>query len=242
MSGPLAERVARSARAAVRERGRFSWVLAGGKTPQALYRCLAEHHRRDVPWANTEVFFGDERCVGPHHPDSNFGAAWESFLSRVPVRRNRVHRIVGERTPPSEAARAYARRLGSSLLTGSGPPRFDLVLLGVGPDGHTASLFPGSAAVHERRRSVVAVARAGQPPHVPRITLTVPSLASSRELWFLAAGPDKAEAIRRVFDAPPEGDAETPASLVWSRGPVDWFLDEAAAANLPNSVLRAGSA
>jgi 6-phosphogluconolactonase len=235
----LAARVAHAARAAVRQRGRFSWVLAGGKTPQPLYQRLAESHRREFPWANTEVYFGDERCVGPRHPDSNFRAAWESFLSRVPVVRSRVHRMIGERRPPSEAARTYARRLGASTGRGTEPPRFDLVLHGVGPDGHTASLFPGQPAVYERRRSVVAVARAGQPPHVPRITLTVPALASSRELWFLVAGDDKADAIRRVFAAPDAGDPDTPASLVRSRGPTDWFLDEAAAARLPASVRAA---
>ncbi|MCI4333546.1 MAG: 6-phosphogluconolactonase [Thermoplasmata archaeon] len=235
-SPTLARELAARAIAAVRDRGVFSWVLAGGSTPQALYEQLAEEHRADVPWRQAEVFFGDERCVGPKDPSSNFGAAWTALLSRIPVSRSAVHRMMGELRPPAEAARRYAHRVGPLR---EGRPRFDLVLLGLGPDGHTASLFPGSAALRVTDRSVVAVARAGRPPFVPRITLTLPALASSREVWFLVGGEDKAAAVAGVLAGPSAGDARWPGSLVRSQGPVTWFLDTAAAEKLPKSVRRA---
>jgi 6-phosphogluconolactonase len=237
-SASLARLLRERADRAVRERGRFAWVLAGGKTPQALYEHLAGEARPRFPWASTDVFFGDERCVGPSAPESNFGAAWTAMLSHVPVNRSRVHRMRGELRPVAEAARRYDRRVGVGGASRRGAPRFDVVLLGLGPDGHTAFLFPGSGAVRESRRSVVAVPKAGQSPYVPRITLTVPALASSREVWFLVAGAEKAEAVAKVFAALPRGDPRLPASLVRSAGTVTWFLDEACAAALPSSVAR----
>lgn len=225
----LAGELANRATAAVRDRGVFAWVLAGGSTPQPLYLSLTSRSGKGVPWENTEVFFGDERCVPPSNPSSNFGAAWEAMLSKVPVPRSRIHRMRGELRPPAEAARRYSRRVGSI----GGSPRFDLVLLGLGPDGHTASLFPGSPALRATDRSVVAVARAGRPPYVPRITLTFPALASSREVWFLVGGEDKAEAVGNVLRASAAGDPHWPASMVRSHGRVRWFLDRAAAARLP---------
>ncbi|MGP8077958.1 MAG: 6-phosphogluconolactonase [Thermoplasmata archaeon] len=233
-SAALARHLADRARAAVRERGAFSLVLAGGKTPEGLYELLARRYRKTFPWARTEVFFGDERCVPPRDPRSNYASVRTTLFDRVPIPPERIHRIPGEIRPPSRAAARYAR-----LLRGTVPPaardlpRFDVVLLGLGPDGHTAALFPGAAALAERRRFAVSVQRAGRPPYVPRITLTLPALASSREICFLAAGPEKAPAVAAALRPRGRGDPRFPASLVRSAGPVWWYIDRAAAALLP---------
>jgi 6-phosphogluconolactonase len=234
VTGAAARYVANAARAAVRDRGRFVWVLAGGQTPRGLYALLATRYLHRFPWDRTEVFFGDERCVPPQSPESNYAMAREALLARVPVPARRVHRMRGELRPPSRAARAYARHIGPLADPGDVEhARFDLVLLGVGPDGHTASLFPGSSALRERRRSVVAVQRSGEPPWVPRLTLTLPALASSRAVVFLASGAEKAPAVARVFRSPPAGSDRIPASRVRSSGPTIWFVDRAAASELP---------
>jgi 6-phosphogluconolactonase len=232
-----ARHIAERARESVRARGSFSFVLAGGRTPQGLYRLLARRYRTTFPWSATEVFFGDERCVPPNDPESNYALAAEAVLSHVPIPPRHVHRLRGELRPPSDAAAEYARRIGR-LPPPADPARvrFDLVLLGVGPDGHTASLFPGDRALRERRRTVVAVRRSGQPPYVPRLTLTFPALASSREVCFLVSGPEKAAAVASIFRSFPEGDARVPASLVRTAGTAVWFLDRAAASDLPPGV------
>ncbi|MFZ0699449.1 MAG: 6-phosphogluconolactonase [Thermoplasmata archaeon] len=227
------------ARAAVRARGRFSWVLAGGRTPEALYRLLARRYRSRFPWARTEVFFGDERCVGPRNPESNYAMAREALLAHVPIPPRRVHRLRGELRPASLAAERYARRI-ESTAPGGDAPRFDVVLLGLGPDGHTASLFPGAPALRQRKRLVVAVPRAGHPPWVPRLSLTFPALASSREVLFLVEGAEKAAIVAKVWRAGARGDSRLPASLVRSAGPVVWLLDRAAAARLPRAALDPG--
>jgi 6-phosphogluconolactonase len=235
-SRAVADRLVLTAREAVAAHGRFRWVLSGGRTPLPLFRLLGGSRRAEMPWAETEVFFADERCVPPRHPESNFGSAWGAFLSKVPIARRRVHRMRGELRPPSRAASDYARRLGP--LPGPGArPWFDAVLLGIGPDGHTASLFPGAPGLRERRRAVIAVRHAGQPPYVPRLTLTLPALRSSGEVLFLVAGRDKAPALREIFRASPRGSLRWPPSLVRSRGTVRWFLDRDAASALPKSVL-----
>jgi 6-phosphogluconolactonase len=234
-----ARHLAERAWEAVRARGCFSIVLAGGRTPRGLYRLLARRYRDRFPWRATEVFFGDERCVSPRDPESNYGMARDALLARVPVPRHRVHRLQGELRPASEAAARYARRIGP-LPSPDDPAhaRFDLVLLGVGTDGHTASLFPGARALSERRRPVVAVRRPSQLPDLPRLTLTLPALGSSREVCFLVSGADKAPAVSAVLRSTGNGDARFPASLVRPRGATVWFLDRSAARDLPSAVLR----
>ncbi len=240
-SNALARALASFAARAVQERGRFAWVISGGRTPTELFTLLRGPFRRRLPWKETEVFFADERCVPPDRPESNFGMAWTSFLSKTPIPRYRVHRMLGEFRPPSEAARRYGRQIGPLPRRGTDPlPRFDLVLLGIGPDGHTASLFPGQPAVREERRAVVAVRRSGQPPFVPRLTLTPPALSSAREIWFLVAGEDKARVVARIFRGGPHGDPQFPASCVEPYGRQLWFMDRLAAAELPAVRSRRG--
>jgi len=209
------------ARAAGSSRGTFRAALSGGDTPRALYeRLAAEPLRSRVPWARVEFFFGDERCVPPDHPDSNYRMAREALLARVPVAPERVHRVPTE-LPPEEAARRYAEEVRG--------PRFDWVFLGLGADGHTASLFPGAAAVGERSAPAVAVWSEERKSH--RVTLTRPVFDAAAKVVFVVAGAGKAEAVRRVLEEPPS--EALPASLIRPEsGELLWLLDAAAASRL----------
>jgi 6-phosphogluconolactonase len=194
-------------------------ALAGGSTPRRAYELAVE---RRTDWGRAELWFGDERCVPPEDDRSNFRMAREALLDLLVVQPAAVHRIQGE-LGPDEAADAYEQELGGKPL--------DLVLLGLGPDGHTASLFPRSPALDERERSVVA-AEPGLEPFVPRVTLTLPALARARVIIFLAEGFSKADAVARAFAGDP--DPSTPSSLVRSaEGETIAILDGAAASRLP---------
>jgi 6-phosphogluconolactonase len=182
-------------------------ALAGGSTPRRLYERLAAC---DFPWSETEVFFSDERCVPPEHPDSNYRMAYEALLSRVPAR---VHRMPGETCD----AAAYEEEL--TKVFGPGLPEFDLVLLGLGADGHTASLFPGDPALAVMDRHVVRVQR----PDHPRLTLTLPVLSAAKVAMFLVSGESKREPLRRLL-----AGVDIPAASVRARHVVI-FADEAAA-------------
>jgi 6-phosphogluconolactonase len=211
VAGVVAERLARAAR----EGGHV--VLTGGKTPEQAYRDAA---KRAPDWGTVEVWWGDERCVPPEHDDSNFGMARRALLDRLERGPRAVHRIKGE-LGKEDAAADYERELGDT--------QFDLLLLGVGPDGHVASLFPNAPTLRRRKR--VLPAEAGLEPFVDRVTLGLPALGSAREILFLLAGEGKADAARRAFATPPSPD--TPASLVRARnGRTTAILDRAAAAKL----------
>ncbi len=189
-------------------RGRFTVALSGGSTPAALYRLLASPPLADdIDWSRWHVFWGDERCVPPDHPDSNYGMARRTLLDHVPIPTVQVHRMVGE-DPPQQAAEAYAAALADALAPDG---RLDLALLGIGDDGHTASLFPGTAALDERERLVAA----SWAPQLDayRITLTLPALNRARQVAVLATGADKADAVRRALEPRP-GDATPPIALV----------------------------
>ena len=238
--GALAETAAGlvvdAAAEAVRARGRFALVLAGGATPRATYARLAQAPFRDrVAWDRTWVFFGDERAVPPDHPESNHRMASEALLSRVPVPPAQVFRIRAEAEDTDAAAAEYARTLGEVLGCRRGElPRFDLVLLGLGVDGHTASLFPGSPVVREVFRPVAAVhAAAARIPE--RITLTLPVINAAARVVFLVAGAEKAKVVRAVLGE----QATLPAAMVRPEGGgLVWLLDRAAAALLATPEAR----
>jgi 6-phosphogluconolactonase len=224
----LAEAAARAfvqeAARAVAERGRFAVALAGGSTPEATYEVLARDHAGDVDWPNVHVFFGDERTVPPDHEDSNYRMAREALLDLVPV--GSVHRMRGE-LPPEEAAASYEGELMEFF--GETPPALDLVMLGIGEDGHTASLFPETPALEVTDRLVVA--NPVSKLDTTRLTLTAPVLSAARSVNFLVAGEGKAEALREIL----EGDADPrryPAKLVRPAGGPTWFVDRAAARSL----------
>jgi 6-phosphogluconolactonase len=196
----------------------FRLVLAGGSTPKQTYRLLAQ--KNGLRWACTEIFFGDERCVPPDHPDSNYRMAREALLERIAPRG--LFAIPTDGTPQSGAARydeILRQQYGASELDPA-VPLFDLVLLGLGSDGHTASLLPGQPVLQERRSWAAAVP---QGRDEPRITLTYPALDSSRLILFLVAGADKAEAVRRARAG------ALPAGGLKPQGDVIWLLDRAAA-------------
>lgn len=213
------------AQRSIEERGRFAVALAGGSTPRVAYELLAERYREDLDWSRVHVFFGDERNVPPDDEDSNFRMARKALLDHVFA--GGVYRMPGEQKP-EEAADLYEGAL-EEFFGAEGPPVFDLVLLGIGEDGHTASLFPHTPALDERERWAAAnpVEKLG----TTRITLTLPVLNAARAVLFLAAGEGKAEALREVLD----GDAdphEYPAKLVRPEGEINWMLDPAAAGQL----------
>jgi 6-phosphogluconolactonase len=232
-SRALARHVATIAEKAVADHGRFRLVISGGATPIPLFRRLAGRPGRKVPWKSTEVYFADERCVPSGSPESNYGVARSLLLKAVPLRPGSIHRVVTEGRSPARAAAEYDRTLRELARAVRPSPSFDLVLLGMGPDGHTASLFPRAPALRADRRRAVAVPRPGQPPRVPRVTMTIPALADSGEVCFLVAGGDKASAVRSVLG--PRDGVQLPAARVASRGPISWFVDRAAAARLSGS-------
>ena len=217
------------AAAAIAARGRFAVALSGGSTPRAMYTLLASDglvHR--VDWAHVHLFFGDERCVPPEHPDSNYRMVRETLLAHAPVPPGNVHRMRGE-DAPAEAALAYEADLRAFFGSGTAP-RFDLVLLGMGDNGHTASLFPGQPAVRERVRWVVAcyVDEVG----MWRLTLTPVAINAAAEVTFLVAGAGKAAMLKRVLEGPYQPDL-LPAQIVRpTDGVLRWLVDEAAAADL----------
>jgi 6-phosphogluconolactonase len=226
-----AEEVASRAEAAAAARGRFTVALSGGSTPRGLYALLADAgapFRARVPWGATHVFFGDERCVPPDHPDSNYGMARAALLARVPLDPAKVHRMRGELADPGLAALEYEAELDEAFALHEGErPRLDVVLLGMGPDGHTASLFPDTAALEERAHLVTANWVPRLAAH--RITMTFPALNAARAVLFLVAGADKAE---RVADVLERGAALPAARVRPERGELVWLLDAAAAGAL----------
>lgn len=221
-----AEEVVRGAAQAVRDRGCFAWALSGGSTPRDLYRLLSGPLYRDrLPWSDIHVFWGDERHVPPEDPDSNFRMAREAMLDAVPLPAANIHRIHAEEPDAEVAAKAYETELREFFHSAPGEwPRFDLILLGLGKDAHTASLFPSGEAVHERERMVVAPWVEAQ--NTFRITLTPPVLNGARLVVFLTAGDDKAEPLRAVLEGARD-PSRYPAQIV--EGNRLWLVDRAAA-------------
>ena len=220
------------ARKLAAEKGSFHVALSGGSTPRQLFQLLAaEPFRSLVPWTSLHVYWGDERDVAPTDPQSNYGMARELLLSRVPVPAAQIHRIPAGNGTALEAAELYQRTLRDRLPEVHGLPRLDYVLLGLGTNGHTASLFPHCPAVNEQERLVAA-------DHVEevrawRITMTAPMLNNAAQVTFLATGAEKAEVVERVIQGPRAPEA-TPAQLIAPRkGQLSWVLDARAAALLP---------
>jgi 6-phosphogluconolactonase len=219
-----ADRFVEVVAAAIDARGVARVALSGGGTPKQVYPLLLEPPRRDaVDWSRVEFFWGDERAVPPDHPESNFGVAYGMLLSQLrTVRPDRVHRMPAEAEDLDAAALSHESELRLAFGSrGDAPPAFDLIWLGMGPDGHTASLFPGSTGLDERERWVIANWAPG--PEAWRMTLTFPVLNAARKVLFVVTGADKADAVRSIR----AGDTEPPAARV-SGDDVEWILDVAA--------------
>ena len=222
-----AEELANIARAAARDRDRFTLVLPGGQTPRLLYQLLAREYRALIPWQKTEIFWGDERYLPPDHPHSNYRMAKEVMLDHLPIPRAHLHPMPTLVPDLEEAAEAYEETLRSHFP--GQWPRFDLILLGMGPDGHIASLFPHNLVLEEEARVVAAVREERAEPPL-RLTLTLPAINHAANVHFLIAGANKAAALARSL-SPNANPKSSPAAAVKSiDGQLVWWVDEAAAA------------
>jgi 6-phosphogluconolactonase len=226
----------------VKERGVFTLALSGGSSPRPLYHQLSQPpFRHELPWKKIHVFWGDERCVPPTHKQSNFGMAFDLLLSKVPLPQKNIHRIPTEMEPPQEAAKAYRTILSKFFeipleeceldLTPTNEmpfPSFDLILLGMGKDGHAASLFPGDPILEEKSLWVAAVrAPEGMYPAC-RITLTLPVINHAANVLFLVSGPDKREVVQAILHHPTAAASHYPAAMVRPSGRCVWFIHEQA--------------
>jgi 6-phosphogluconolactonase len=230
-----AEEVMRSAKEAVEKRGRFTIALSGGSTPKSLYNLLATNARTTLPWDRMFFFFGDERHVPPTDPESNYRMADEAMLSKIPVAAGNVFRVPAENPDAAAVAEAYERTLKKFFTLESGQfPRFDLILLGMGPDGHTASLFPGTAGLQEKSKLVIA--NWVEKLKTSRITLTLPVLNAAGCVAFLVSGTDKAPALKAVLEGDAPGE-QYPSKLVRpTDGKLLWLIDRAAASGLSTAT------
>lgn len=228
-----AEKFAAYTQSAIAGHGKFSVALAGGTTPRRVYELLASHPFKNIlEWSRVHLFFGDERCVPPDHPDSNYGMVNSALITKIPITSEKVHRMQGEGNPEDNAA-AYEDDL-RTYFGAVAWPRFDLVLLGLGQDGHTASLFPGSDAVNEQLRWVVATRM--EQLNQDRITLTMPVLNQAAHVMFLVTGQAKASPLFQVVSSRRDTDRETdlrPAQLIHpADGTLEWLVDKQATARL----------
>jgi 6-phosphogluconolactonase len=224
----LAQTAARRLIDRIRHGNRAAVCLTGGSSPLGLYRLLAQDPlRSEVPWTRVHWFMGDDRFVPESDPLSNLGAARRAFLDRVSVPPQNIHPIPTAANDPADAAHRYEDELeqfyGTDRLDPSRPV-FDIVLMGLGPDGHTASLFPHSPALEEKQHWVVGVPKAGMEPFVPRVTLTFTALASTREMLFLVDSADKRQIVARVF-----AGEDLPAHRAYAQGDLVWLMIRAAA-------------
>jgi 6-phosphogluconolactonase len=229
-----AEEFTQAVEKAVAERGRARIAISGGSTPKVAFQLLADPSqpwRSRIPWDKLELFWVDERCVPPDNAESNYRMTREAMLDHVPLKPEQVHRMEGELEPQMAAARYESLLRNSFRLEGAESPRFDLVQLGMGPDGHTASLFPHTEALHEMAR--FATANHVAQKNTWRITLTWPVINNASSVFFLIGGADKAELVQQVF-AGPRDPERLPSQLIWpSSGILTLVLDQAAAALLP---------
>lgn len=234
LSIAAAKRFTDLAARAVAERGAFHVALAGGTTPRRLYQQLATPlFAERIAWQHVHVYFGDERAVAPDHADSNYRMAYDALLRHVPISSARIHRIDGAAQDLASSAAAYETVVRRHAPESGGLPQFDLVLLGIGPDGHVASLFPDTPILRETGKLIAAV-------YVTklfswRISMTLPLIEHARHIAILAAGENKADIIRQVFIEDVDGE-RYPVQRLHPAGELEWYLDAAAAAALMDGV------
>ena len=227
--GGSADFIAEAAARAIAERGRFTIALSGGGTPKPIYaRLAAEDYRDRIAWGKAHIFFGDERCVAPDDARSNYRMVREAWLDHSPMPAENIHRIHGEDDPVLEALR-YEQEIARFYRAGAFPA-FDLILLGMGDNGHTASLFPGTAALREKDRRVAA--QYVEVMSTWRVTFTAPLINAARNVAFLAEGAGKAQMLWNVLEGPYQPDV-WPSQLIQPvRGELHWLMDAAAAAKV----------
>ena len=238
LAAHAADHIIQATQEAIRARGRAMLALAGGSTPAQTYSVLAQPGRRSrVDWAHAYLFFGDERFVRLDDPSSNFAMVQRTLLAQISAPVGHTFPVPTHLGTAAAAAAEYAATLVSAFGIGDSrdPPQFDLILLGLGEDGHTASLFPGAASLRVTGRWVVASPPGTLPPPVERITLTFPVLNAAREILFLVSGQNKAEALHAVLEGQPSREERPAAGICLVDGTLTWFVDEAAASRLTRS-------
>ncbi len=206
---------------------RFSLALSGGSTPRPFHHQLATTHRDVIPWDRVHIFWGDERFVPPNHADSNMRMAEETLLRHIPIPEANIHRVHTDQATPARAAADLETEL-NGFFPEAGTIGFDLMIMGLGEDGHTASLFPGDPVLHEQRRWAAVVM---SPPDAParwRITLTLPLINQSKHIFFLVSGEEKREPLNQILRHPEKAAVAYPAARVKAREPVVWYVDSAA--------------
>ena len=219
---------------AVRATGQFLIALSGGTTPETLYRTLASPDFADrFDWTRTTFFFSDERCVPPDDPRSNYALAHKTLFIPLKIAPSQVYRMAGESRDPEAAAHEYEQQLRLATQTSpSAQPSLDLILLGLGEDGHTASLFPGASILRDHQRMIATTQSPKDPPN--RLTMTLAAINRANMILFLVTGAGKAGIVRAILDPKTETERQLPASLVEpEEGRLIWFLDQAAASELP---------
>lgn len=228
----VADRITQAARLSIEERGRFSLALSGGSTPRLIYQRLSSaDYKKQINWEKTYLFWGDERCVPPEHPESNFNMAKTNLIDHVSIPPINIFRIQGE-LPPKLAARKYSEDL--AVFFNSSLPQFDLVLLGLGDDGHIASLFPNSSALHENHSWVVENFKPSSDSW--RITLTLPVINNARNIYVLVTGPNKADIIKEVIEHPNLTPDYPAKRIAPHKGELIWLLDSQAAMLLKSDI------
>jgi len=230
LSQDAAHYIVRLANESIVTHGRFTLALSGGTTPRKLYGMLGdEPYLSQIDWARVDIFWSDERCVPPDSEDSNYLLAQQVLLNKIPIPAAHIHRMPADAEDRDAASQAYTDEMRRVFAT-DGIPSFDLIQLGMGPEGHTASLFPHQASLHEQQRLVMPVSVPKPPP--PRLTFTPPLLNAAHNVLFLVSGPDKADAVQAVLEGAYQPD-EYPAQIVRpTNGEVVWMLDTKAASNL----------
>jgi 6-phosphogluconolactonase len=230
LSHDAAQHIVRIANESIATYGRFTMALSGGTTPRKTYELLgSEPYSRQINWTLVHIFWGDERCVPPESPDSNYRMAHEALLSKIPIPAVQVHRMLANKPDRDAASQEYVEEMQRVFATDD-IPSFDLIQLGMGPEGHTASLFPHQEALHEERRLAMPVSVPKPPPD--RLTFTPPLLNAARNILFLVTGSDKADALHAVLEGPYQPD-EYPVQIVRPlNGEVVWMVDTAAAQNI----------
>ena len=230
LSHDAAQYIVRLAGQSIVTHGRFTIALSGGTTPKKLYGLLGdEPYRSQIDWTHVDIFWSDERCVPADSEDSNYRLAQQVLLSKIPLGASQIHRMPADEADREAAAAAYTNEMRRVFAT-DGIPGFDLIQLGMGPEGHTASLFPHQPSLHEQQRLVMPVIVPKPPP--PRLTFTPPILNAAHNVLFLVAGSDKADAVQAVLEGEYNPD-EYPAQIVRPvHGEVVWMLDQGAASKL----------
>lgn len=227
LSHAVAGEIVHLARTAVQSwHGRFTLALAGGTTPRTLYRLLAAEYRKQIPWFRVHLFWGDERFAPPTSSESNYAMAYETLISQVPIPPAQVHRIPAESDPPDQVAQVYEKHLRDFFAETS--PTFDLILLGAGPDGHTASLFPNDPVLTERECWVRAVLAPPVFPPLQRITLTLPAINQANAVFLMVSGTGKREIVQSLLKTPEIARRLYPAAMVRPVERLVWWVDQAA--------------